>query len=202
MKNRIVFLGLLLLAGGLLFAGCTRPQTLPVTPAPTTTATTGAQVTTAPPAPTPITETITVVSNSQYGQILADKNGMTLYYFLKDTRNNMTSACTGGCAAIWPPFYTDPVQVDSPLLAGNFGRFTRSDGTQQTTFLGWPLYYYASDTAPGDAKGYGFNNLWYTVSPNGIVTLAPTTTVPTTAPTTMPTTPVPTTTAMSYGGGY
>jgi predicted lipoprotein with Yx(FWY)xxD motif len=190
--KKIAYSLLLLLAGVILFAGCTMPQTTPVTPAPTT----APPATTAPATPAPITETITVVSNPQYGQILTDANGMTLYYFLKDTRGAMTSACTGACSGIWPAFHAAPVQVDSPLLASNFDDFTRADGTMQTTFLGWPLYYYAPDTAPGDTKGYGFNNLWYVVSPSGIVTLAPTTTVPTTMPTTIPTT------VYSGGGGY
>jgi len=194
MKNRLILLGLLLLAGAALFAGCTQPYTPQVTPAPTT----AAPATTAPetPVPTPTTDTIRLVSNPQYGQILTDANGRTLYYFLKDTPGTSVSACTGACIGIWPAFYAEKVQVSGSLLAGNFDDFTRADGMKQTTFKGWPLYYYAPDTAPGDTKGYGFNNLWYVVSSTGIVTLAPTTTVPTTTvPTTMPTT--------SYsGGGY
>jgi predicted lipoprotein with Yx(FWY)xxD motif len=192
----LAFLCLLLLAGALVLAGCTQPQVPQVTP----TSTTAPPVTTAPPTPTPtpVTSTIKLVTNAQYGRIITDSNGRTLYYFLKDTPGAMTSACTGACIGIWPAFYAPTVQVPDPLIASSFDDFVRADGTQQTTFMGWPLYYYASDTAPGDAKGYGFNNLWYVVGSSGVVTLAPTTPVPTTTrPTTMPTTP-------SYygGGGY
>ncbi|HVN66390.1 MAG TPA: hypothetical protein VMT31_07250 [Methanomicrobiales archaeon] len=193
MKNLSMFLCLLLLAGGLLLAGCTQPQAPPATPVPTTVPPT---IATPTPTPMPVTSTIKLVSNARYGRILTDSNGMTLYYFLKDTPYTKTSACTGSCISIWPAFSAPTVQVPDPLIASSFDDFVRPDGTQQTTFMGWPLYYYSADTAPGDTKGYGFNNLWYVVGSSGVVTLAPTTTVSTTTPpTTMPTTPV------YYGGG-
>jgi len=185
MKKLLYPFILLLLAGVILSAGCTQPQTTPATPA----------ATPAPASPAPLPDTVTVVANPQYGQILADPNGVTLYYFLKDTPGSGTSACTGACIALWPAFSTPTVQVSLPLQASDFGTITRPDGSNQTTYLGWPLYYYSGDKAPGDTNGYGFNKLWYVMSPTGVVTLAPTTTVATTVPTTVPT-PVNT-----YGGG-
>jgi predicted lipoprotein with Yx(FWY)xxD motif len=194
MKNMVIAVTLLLLAGALLLAGCTRSQTAPVTlvtPVPTASAAT---------TPTPMPDSIRVMANPLYGQILTDMHGMTLYYFLKDTPGNGTSACTGACTGIWPAFNTATIQVSPPLQVSDFGTFTRSDGATQIMYRGWPLYYYSGDKAPGDANGYGFNKLWYVVSPTGVVTLAPTTTIPTTKPTTVPTT-VPTT-AYHGGGGY
>ena len=185
MKNRIFIMGLLLLAGAILFAGCTQPQTGPTTPVPTTTASTA---TPAPTTPASVTYTITVVSNPQYGEILADANGRTLYYFLKDTPNSGMSACTGACPGIWPAFSAGNIQVSEPLRASNFGTITLSGGTVQTTYLGWPLYYYSGDTAPGDTKGYGVLNIWYVMAPAGVVTMTPTTTIPTATPTIAPTT--------------
>lgn len=175
---------LLLLAGVILIAGCTQPQTTPTTPAPTP----------APATPTPVPDTIKVITNPQYGQILVDANGMTLYYFAKDAPGYGTSVCTGACIALWPAFDAQAVTVSPPLNAADFGEFTRSDGNKQTVYMGWPLYYYSVDKAPGDTNGYGFNNLWYVMSPTGVVTLAPTTTIATTRPTTVPTT-------VYYGGG-
>jgi predicted lipoprotein with Yx(FWY)xxD motif len=180
--KKIAYTGilLLLLAGVILFAGCTQPQIPPVTPTPVT--------------PTPLPDTIKVVANPQYGQILVDANGRTLYYFARDTPGAGKSVCTAGCPGAWPPFDAPAVRVSPPLQATNFGEFARPDGSKQTTYMGWPLYYYSADKAPGDTNGYDFNKVWYVMSPTGVVTLAPTTTIATTRPTTVPTT-------VYYGGG-
>ena len=182
MKNRILLIAFMLLAGAMLFAGCTQSQTGPAT---TPVRTTTAQVVTpAPTTPASAVYTVTVVSNPQHGQILADANGRTLYYFLKDTPDSGKTACTGACPASWPAFSAGTIQVASPLRASNFGTITLSSGVAQTTYMGWPLYYFSGDTAPGDTKGYGVLNIWYTMAPEGVVTLAPTTTIPTTVHTT------------------
>jgi len=187
MKNFLVLFVLLFLAGAVLFAGCSQSQ-VPATPSPTP------APATVPATPTPPPDTVMVAANPLYGQILTDANGRTLYYFLKDVPGNGTSACSGACAGIWPAFSVASIRVSPPLRASDFGTINRTDGTTQTTYMGWPLYSFRNDTAPGDTNGYGFNRLWYVMAPTGAVTLAPTTTVPTTTPTTVPTT-------IYYGGG-
>jgi len=187
--KKILAILLLLLAGAILFAGCSQYSAPPATPAPTTAATIAATTvaTTAPPtttAPTPAPDSIKVATNATYGMILTDMNGMTLYYFLKDTPANGASACYSACSSLWPPFNTASIRVSAPLQASDFASISRTDGTDQVTYQGWPLYYYSKDLKPGDANGYGFANLWYVMAPTGVVTLAPTTTVPTTVPTT------------------
>ena len=194
--KKILLIILLLLAGAVLFAGCSQ-YSAPATPVPTAAPATSA--------PTLAPDSVKVTTNAQYGQILTDMNGMTLYYFLKDTPANGTSACNRACAALWPPFDTANIQVSAPLQASDFVTITRADGTPQVTYMGWPLYYYSKDAKPGDTNGYGFNNLWYVMAPTGVVTIAPTTTVATTVATTVPTsvpTTVPTTAYMGGGGGY
>ena len=180
---------LLLLAGAILFAGCTLPKTTPTTPVPT-------PATTVPPV-----DTIQSVPHPNYGLILVDARGMTLYYFAKDTPGAGTSVCTGTCLSTWPAFSTSPILVVPPLEASNFATFTRADGGKQTTYLGWPLYLYSGDTRPGDTNGHGINNVWYVMGSSGVVTLAPTTTVATPAPATTKPTTVRTTAPSSYGGG-
>jgi len=51
------------------------------------------------------------------------------------------------------------------VKAEDFGTITREDGKKQTTFRGYPLYYWAGDKAPGDTKGQGVGNVWYVIDP-------------------------------------
>jgi predicted lipoprotein with Yx(FWY)xxD motif len=115
--------------------------------------------------------TVEVSESADFGSILVDGEGMSLYVFMADTQDSGTSACTGDCAAEWPPLMTDgdPVVgagVDGTLL----GTITRDDGSLQVTYNGWPLYLFAGDAAPGDTNGQGideFGGLWFLVSPAG-----------------------------------
>jgi predicted lipoprotein with Yx(FWY)xxD motif len=90
---------------------------------------------------------------------LTDARGMTLYYFTKDTDGE--SACTGGCVEKWPIFYTPDISAPPMLSASDFGTITRSDGQKETTYRGWPLYYWFQDKNPGDMKGEGVGKVWY-----------------------------------------
>ena len=47
------------------------------------------------------------------------------------------------------------------------GTTTRTDGTVQVTYNGWPLYYYVKDKAPGDVTGQDVGGVWYVVSAAG-----------------------------------
>jgi len=192
--NKIACTLILLIAGLVLLAGCAQQPAAPATPAQTTSA--PAAPAPAAATPTPMPDTVLVATNPQYGQIIVDGSGMTLYYFLRDTRGSDTSACTGTCLTNWPAFNPSYLQVSAPLLGSDFDSILLPGGGSQVTYMGWPLYYYSGDKAPGDTKGYGFNKLWYVMAPTGVVTIAPTTTVATTVPTTVPTT------IYSGGGGY
>lgn len=110
--------------------------------------------------------TIKLVDDDTFGPILTDQNSRTLYFFTKDI--NSQNNCTGGCASTWPVFYSEEVRLDaaSGLSSDDFGVITTSTGAMQTTYKGWPLYYYspASDgvlESPGETLGDGVNNVWY-----------------------------------------
>jgi predicted lipoprotein with Yx(FWY)xxD motif len=110
--------------------------------------------------------TVSLGTNALLGSFLTDDKSMTLYLFTKDTPN--TSNCYEKCAIAWPPLLTtgDPVAgegVDTALL----GTTTRTDGTTQVTYNGWPLYYYEKDKAPGDVVGQNVGDVWFVVSPEG-----------------------------------
>lgn len=186
--KKIRCLVLIATAGAILLAGCAQPQAPPASPSPATTApvlVTPSPVMTAPvpvtPVQTSVGDTVRIVSDPTYGQILADADGKTLYYFTKDTPGAGKSVCTAGCPGAWPPFRAAAIRVSSPLKASDFGEISRPDGSRQTTYLGWPLYRYFQDTAPGDTNGYGVNGFWFVMSPSGVVTPARTTAAPTQA---------------------
>ena len=181
----------------------------------------------------PVTGGVTVnVSNTtDFGPILVDGEGMSLYLFTNDTQDSGTSTCgdADGCAAEWPPLLcsgegmgvandnanandnsntntntntndnsntntntntndngnsntndntntsgtatADGCSLDT--MAGEgvdatlLGTITRDDGTTQVTYNGWPLYYFAGDTAAGDTTGQGMEGVWFLVSPTG-----------------------------------
>jgi len=114
---------------------------------------------------------IKVASNATFGKIITDSLGNTLYFFSLDA--NGSSACTSGdCLAAWPVFYEDNLRLDTALKAADFATITRADGAKQTTYKGWPLYYYSPDAAAGDVKGDAVGNVWYVAKPDYTVMLA------------------------------
>jgi D-xylose transport system substrate-binding protein len=177
------------------------------TPSPTATqaptAVPAATGTNAPTAMPSTGATIQVTNNATLGNILTDSKGMTLYIFKKDTTPG-TSACTGQCATLWPPFTVPAGTTPSAGsgITGTLGTITRSDdNSTQVTINNQPLYYYSKDTNPGDTTGQGFGGFWYVVGSDGnpIMSGAPTE-APTTASTSAPApteTPVMTSTQAS-----
>ena len=103
------------------------------------------------------------------GKALVSSSGRTLYLFEAD--KNGTSACSGACAAAWPPdTVTGTPQAGSGVSQSLLGTITRADGTMQLTYNGHPLYYFTADTAGGTAHGQAvkaFGAEWYVVSASG-----------------------------------
>jgi predicted lipoprotein with Yx(FWY)xxD motif len=102
--------------------------------------------------------------------VLTSAKGFTLYSFAPDTPAK--SNCNGTCAQNWPPV-TGP--ATAPGVTGTFGTIKRSDGSAQATFDGHPLYTFAGDTAPGQAKGNGLNaagGLWHEITTSGTAAAA------------------------------
>lgn len=102
------------------------------------------------------------------GTVVVDGSGRTLYVFDKDTADPPKSNCEGDCAAMWPPVEAGSGTpeldgVDASLV----GTVERSDGSQQLTLNGWPLYLFAKDTQAGDAKGQAVGDVWWVVGPDG-----------------------------------
>jgi predicted lipoprotein with Yx(FWY)xxD motif len=130
----------------------------------------GGAATAASPPTTASGQSATVgVSNSGLGKILVDSQARTLYLFKADSGTK--SACTGGCAAAWPPLLVHgKPAVGSGANASLVGTTTRADGTTQVIYNGHPLYRYSQDQKPGDTTGQGviaFGAPWFALSAVG-----------------------------------
>jgi predicted lipoprotein with Yx(FWY)xxD motif len=100
--------------------------------------------------------TVNLAYKASTGFYLTNATGFTLYFRETDSGNG-TSTCTGGCVTAWPLFYAAPGTITLPpgLNASSFGVATRTDGLKQTTYDGYPLYYFVNDKAPGQIAGQG-----------------------------------------------
>jgi len=128
--------------------------------------------TTTPPPTSSANTTVGLSSSASLGNFLVDGSGMTLYWTTLDTPGQ--SNVTGATLAEWPVFYTATITVPATLNAADFGTITRGDGSQQTTYKGYPLYYYVLDQKPGDTLGQGVGNVWFVVNPTSSAPVAPT----------------------------
>ncbi len=155
-----LFVGLVLLA-----TACS-PQATPTQAAIQPTQPPAATSTSAPVVPVTGGAAVDLGQNDTLGSFLVDDKGMTLYLFTKDTPN--TSVCYDKCATAWPPLLTtgDPVAGEG-VDASKLGTTTRTDGSIQVTYNGWPLYYYEKDKAAGDVIGQDVGGVWYVVNAAG-----------------------------------
>jgi len=107
------------------------------------------------------------VASSDLGDVLVDAEGNTLYMFVPDQESGEPT-CYEDCAEAWPAF-----EASGELTAGEgldqamLGTAERTDGTEQVTFNGLPLYYFSGDEAAGDTNGQGLNDVWWVLSPEG-----------------------------------
>jgi predicted lipoprotein with Yx(FWY)xxD motif len=148
-------------------AACTSPAASPSVAVPATPSPQAATPSPSPDESSPAAGSATVmVATSDLGQILVDGEGRTLYLFTPDEAG--TPTCYDACAQQWPPLLAEgDITVGAGLDDSDFSTATRTDGGDQVKIGNWPLYYFASDAAPGDTNGQGVSNVWYVVSPSG-----------------------------------
>jgi predicted lipoprotein with Yx(FWY)xxD motif len=95
-------------------------------------------------------------ATTSLGRILVDARGHTLYLFGKD--KNGKSACSGACAAAWPPLIaTAKPRAGAGVKASRLGTTKRADGRLQVTYNHHPLYTFVKDTKKGQTNGEGLN---------------------------------------------
>jgi predicted lipoprotein with Yx(FWY)xxD motif len=103
------------------------------------------------------------------GTYLVGPNGRAIYLWVADTGSK--SNCSGACAVAWPPVTTtgNPT-AGTGVTASDLGMTKRSDGSEEVTYKGHPLYYFIADKSAGQTKGQGSNNFgakWWLVAPSG-----------------------------------
>ena len=109
--------------------------------------------------------TVSVSSHDEYGKLLVGPDQMTLYLFTNDKKS--MSTCYDSCAQTWPPLTVKGSPSAGDGVTASLGTTKRKDGSMQVTVAGHPLYYYAPDKKPGDAKGQEVGDVWYVVGPDG-----------------------------------
>lgn len=131
----------------------------------------------------------TVKSGHALGKtVLVNRAGRTLYSLSAETNGRFI--CTGSCVSTWRPLLVRRGQRPTGAVA--LKTIRRPTGQIQVTYRGKPLYTFAGDQKPGDAKGEGFKDVgvWHAAAVGGSTMKTPA------AP--QPTSPSP-----GYGsGGY
>lgn len=156
-------------------AGCDMQPDGGVQEAPPTTEVPAAEPEQPPAAPT-ADVVLNVDEQPELGSYVTDAEGRALYMFTADTAGQST--CYEQCAEAWPPLLTqDSATAGVPTVQADLiGTTTRRTGEMQVTYGGYPLYYFAQDTMPGQVAGQdvqGFGGEWYLVTPDGQVLEAP-----------------------------
>lgn len=138
-----------------------------------TTATTGSAAagtsTTATATPAAAKGTAINTTSGKDGTYLTGAGGRALYLWVADAKG--MSSCSGACAKGWPPLISSGKPAASgSVKASQLSTIKRSDGSQQVTYYGHPLYYFEGDPKSGTTTGQGsdaFGAKWWLVSPAG-----------------------------------
>ncbi|WP_093797547.1 SCO0930 family lipoprotein [Streptomyces sp. Wb2n-11] len=110
---------------------------------------------------------LAVWDSEKLGKVVTDSRGFTLYRFDKDTASPPKSNCDGDCAKAWPVVPAGDATAAPGTDASALGEVVRADGAKQLTIGGRPMYRFAKDTGPGDAKGQGVGGTWFASAPDG-----------------------------------
>ena len=135
-----------------------------------------------PPGPEVEDIKIRIYTSPTLGSYLADSSGHALYMFANDA--NGLNNCAGPCELVWPYFLEDSLNNDNlgdtSLHLSDFKTIVAANGKKQTTYKGWPLYYYApavggsanTPEAAGATTGEGVGGVWFVAKPDYTIMLA------------------------------
>jgi predicted lipoprotein with Yx(FWY)xxD motif len=123
--------------------------------------------------------TVTLQASPFVGSYLADATGRTLYTYGNDLPGDCNtppvSNCITDCLISWPIFPAGARVLAPGLDDAAFGAILRADGNWQTTYYGWPIYYYKTDLLLGQVAGQGKAKTWHIVEkkPPGVNIMRP-----------------------------
>ena len=105
--------------------------------------------------------TVNIAYKAGIGFYLTNATGFTLYFRSTDTPYSGNTTCTTAtCEKLWPVFYASTLVLPPGLNSSSFGTITAYNSTKITTYDGYPLFYWASDSAPGSTAGQGVGNFY------------------------------------------
>jgi predicted lipoprotein with Yx(FWY)xxD motif len=118
---------------------------------------------------------VKTASNSKLGgTVLVDSQGMTLYH-LSGEQNSKFICTSAACLQVWHPLTAPAGATPSGGSVGSLSTVKRSDGTEQVTYKGTPLYTFAQDKEAGEANGQGIKDVgtWSAVTATTSAPAAP-----------------------------
>ncbi|HTT31833.1 MAG TPA: hypothetical protein VMG37_25690 [Solirubrobacteraceae bacterium] len=159
-----------LATAGLIVAGCGSSSSSSSAAATAAAATSAPSSSSTTSAAAPAAAGVTVkTAKGSSGTYLVGPSGRALYLWVADTGGK--SSCSGSCAGAWPPLVTKgKPAAGSGVNASDLGTTMRSDGTEEVTYKGHPLYYFVADKSAGSTSGQGsdsFGAKWWLVAPSG-----------------------------------
>ncbi|QNP74191.1 hypothetical protein IAG44_35215 [Streptomyces roseirectus] len=114
-------------------------------------------------------------NDPKLGEIVVDKNGMTVYRFVKDKAwPKPVSNCKGDCLEKWPIVAPVEFSDTKDIPEKGYMTFTRPDNNEEQQTLNCsPIYTFINDKEPGDTNGQGVGGTWFAVRPDGKLVGAP-----------------------------
>jgi len=109
----------------------------------------------------PVGTTVIIVQKSAIGYVMAEANHAVLYTYDKDKKGGKPT-CVGTCAATWLPATGTPQAGPADHFPGQFALVKRSDGTEQITYDGMPLYT-LKGAKPLLTTGNGQGGVWHVI---------------------------------------
>lgn len=113
---------------------------------------------------------IQIANDAKFGAVLTDSAGKTLYFFASDVAG--TPNCTGACETTWPPYYSANASTDLNVKISEVSTVVRAGGKKQSTYKGYPLYYFKDDAEAGQIKGDGVAGIWFVAKPDYSIMMA------------------------------